>query len=106
MTDVSVLAGAIADIRAAIDAIRSIAEGGNPDFAAFETALRSAGNVPRALERIATTVAGIAPATAAQAVAQIPADILEVLLLDWLALRCPILDALFRATGIIEMFDF
>lgn len=102
LPDVSVLAGAIADIRNAIDAIRSIAEGGNPDFAAFETALASAGNVPRALERIAATVAGIAPAAAAQAVAQIPADILEVLLLDWLALRCPILDALFRATGIIE----
>ena len=102
LPDVSLLAGAFADMRNAIDAVRGIAEGGNPDFAAFETALRSAGNVPRALDRIAATVAGIAPTTAAQAVAQIPADIMEILLLDWLALRCPILDALFRAAGVIE----
>ena len=102
LPDIGVLAAALSDLRAAIDAIRGIAEGGSPDFTAFETALRSAADVPRALERLSTTVAGIAPSTAAQAVAQIPADLLEVLLLDWIALRAPLVDALFRATGLIE----
>lgn len=102
LPDIGVLAGALTDLRNAIDEIRDIAEGGTPDFGAFEAALRSATGVPRALERISTTIAGIAPATAAQAVAQIPADLLEVLLLDWIALRAPLVDALFRATGLIE----
>ncbi|MDP1678661.1 MAG: hypothetical protein Q8L02_00800 [Candidatus Nitrotoga sp.] len=95
------LATSFQAVSSTIDQVRSVAAGGSPDIAAVMSAFRETAKIPDTFGDLQHQLESTLPMVAAD-LSLLPAELLELLFIDWMRRRSPLAFAISISTGLIE----
>ncbi|MFZ2269281.1 MAG: DUF6603 domain-containing protein [Azonexus sp.] len=100
--DPAALSDVLGGVGTAIQNLKAVANGGDPDFGRLLDALSATGEIPGVVRGLVDSFSHLST-DATTALAGLPVELLEMLFIDWIEAKSPLTHAILRAGGLIEL---